>query len=82
MVLSLQGRSHRFKSCSAHKGFEEIYPTEIQKTPQKPHYLSDFEKIKITNAKVGFSILSILFIVFIHNLSAMLSHFPIISFFN
>jgi len=40
------------------------------------------EKIKITNAKVGFSVLSILFIVFIHNLSAMMSHFPIISFLN
>ena len=45
MVLSLQGRSHRFKSCSAHKSFSEIYPTKIQKTAQKPHNLSAFEKI-------------------------------------
>ena len=35
--LSLQGRSHRFKSCSAHKGFSEINPVEIQKTAQKQH---------------------------------------------
>ena len=33
-ALSLQGRSHRFKSCSAHKGFSEIYPAKIQKTAQ------------------------------------------------
>jgi hypothetical protein len=39
MVLPLQGRSHRFKSCSAHKGFSEIYPTKIQKTAQKPHLI-------------------------------------------
>ena len=35
MVLSLQGRSHRFKSCSAHKGFSEtlhiIYYYKIMK---------------------------------------------------
>ena len=24
-ALPLQGRSHRFKSCSAHKGFSEIF---------------------------------------------------------
>ena len=30
MVLPLQGRSHRFKSCSAHKGFSEINPKKIQ----------------------------------------------------
>ena len=40
------------------------------------------EKIKTTNTKVGFSILSILFVVFIHNLSAMMSHFPVITFFD
>ena len=38
------------------------------------------EKLKTTNTKVGFSILSILFVVFIHNLSAMMSHFPVITF--
>ena len=26
-ALPLQGRSHRFKSCSAHKGFSEILNT-------------------------------------------------------
>ena len=35
MTLSLQGRSHRFKSCSAHKGFSEIYSVKNQKEPQK-----------------------------------------------
>jgi len=39
------------------------------------------EKLKISNTKVGFSILSILFFVFIHNLSSMMSHFPVISIF-
>ena len=41
-ALPLQGRSHRFKSCSAHKDFSEIYPTKIQKTAQKPHILFRF----------------------------------------
>ena len=34
MVLPLQGRSHRFKSCSAHKSFSEINPTKNTKDPQ------------------------------------------------
>ena len=35
MVLSLQGRSHRFKSCSAHKGFSELNLVEdTKKTPK------------------------------------------------
>ena len=34
-ALPLQGRSHRFKSCSAHKGFSEINPTKNTKDPQK-----------------------------------------------
>ena len=37
MVLSLQGRSHRFKSCSAHKGFSEIFTVKNTKDPQKTH---------------------------------------------
>ena len=36
-ALPLQGRSHRFKSCSAHKGFSEINLLKILKNPQKPH---------------------------------------------
>tara|TARA_X000000368_G_scaffold185308_1_gene146344 strand:+ start:5493 stop:6866 length:1374 start_codon:yes stop_codon:yes gene_type:complete len=39
------------------------------------------EKFKNINVKVYFAILSVLFIVFIHNLSSMMSHFPIISIF-
>ena len=46
-ALPLQGRSHRFKSCSAHKGFSEIYPTKIQKIAQKPHIYVNFCKILI-----------------------------------
>ena len=30
-ALPLQGRSHRFKSCSAHKGISEIYLTKNTK---------------------------------------------------
>ena len=39
------------------------------------------EKLKLSNPKISFSILSILFFVFIHNLSSMMSHFPKISIF-
>ena len=38
-ALPLQGRSHRFKSCSAHKGFSEIHPVKNQKDAQKTHNL-------------------------------------------
>ena len=33
-ALPLQGRSHRFKSCSAHKGFSEIFTYIYMKTAQ------------------------------------------------
>ena len=39
------------------------------------------EKLKNINTKISFSVLSILFFVFIHNLSSMMSHFPVISIF-
>ncbi len=39
------------------------------------------EKLKKINTKTGFLVLSILFFVFIHNLSSMMSHFPMISIF-
>jgi hypothetical protein len=39
------------------------------------------EKFKNKNGIVYFSILSVLFLVFIHNLSSMMSHFPMISIF-
>ena len=46
--LPLQGRSHRFKSCSAHKSFSEIQPFKIQKTPQFIHIRNvDIDKIKL-----------------------------------
>ena len=32
-ALPLQGRSHRFKSCSAHKNFSEINMLQILKKP-------------------------------------------------
>src|SRR5210317_1954326 len=52
MVLSLQGRSHRFKSCSAHKGFSEINFFKILKTPQKPHIFFCFDIISfMSNAE-------------------------------
>ena len=34
-ALPLQGRSHRFKSCSAHKSFLEINLLKILKNPTK-----------------------------------------------
>ena len=39
------------------------------------------EKLRNKNVIVYFSILSVLFLVFIHNLSSMMSHFPMISIF-
>ena len=38
-ALPLQGRSHRFKSRSAHKGFSEIYPAKNTKDPQKTLFI-------------------------------------------
>ena len=39
------------------------------------------EKLRKKNILAYFSILSVLFLVFIHNLSSMMSHFPMISIF-
>ena len=57
MVLSLQGRSHRFKSCSAHKGFSEIFTyLYSQKTPKR-HPIIYYEIMKYKKDLGGFLVL-------------------------
>ena len=45
-ALPLQGRSHRFKSCSAHKGFSVITPRKYHSHAHYTHFLWNNRKMR------------------------------------
>lgn len=81
-----------FISLIGYLWFLISYPTDSGDTNKATYIIHLFhllglsgvlyiEKLKTSNPKLSFSILTILFLVFIHNVSAMMSHFPFIQIF-